>query len=366
MLRLYRYVLNRREFSVRDARNRSVPLNTTPRHLYGTAELLSQSNLCRLSAKDAYCAMRILAQTWQGLKRRRRSSVVAWDSSLVELIPFVRCRTSVLQTQTKGEKRMRHRKLFVLVLLSSALLVTALLVVGRRASGQDTAKETSNSIARINEKATLLNTGDQTQVREVADEVFKAFDLDQVPDEVISETRDRLIAAEVRYRAGQGKPISEFGVVRMVNMLADSLGAPAYAKTNVFEVRRMEMNFIPWLGKFMSQKAAHNNTDVKRVGASFNPTMSPLEAVTIAGLLIQQKRFNPGFQLTQSEWLAKHYGKRNPKDNLQEARNTQSHEQLDQILQRSTDTMTAKDFIKLSHNALDKLGVPQAEGSANQ
>jgi hypothetical protein len=94
--------------------------------------------------------------------------------------------------------------------------------------------------------------------------------------------------------------------------------------------------------------------------------MSPLEAVTIAGLLIQQKRFNPGFQLTQSEWLAKHYGKRNPKDNLQEARNTQSHEQLDQILQRSTDTMTAKDFIKLSHNALDKLGVPQAEGSANQ
>jgi hypothetical protein len=252
MLRLYRYVLNRREFSVRDARNRSVPLKTTPRHLYGTAELLSQSNLCRLSAKDAYCAMRILAQTWQGLKRRRRSSVVAWDSSLVELIPFVRCRTSVLQTQTKGEKRMRHRKLFVLVLLSSALLVTALLVVGRRASGQDTAKETSNSIARINEKATLLNTGDQTQVREVADEVFKAFDLDQVPDEVISETRDRLIAAEVRYRAGQGKPISEFGVVRMVNMLADSLGAPAYAKTNVFEVRRMEMNFIPWLGKFMS------------------------------------------------------------------------------------------------------------------
>jgi len=260
---------------------------------------------------------------------------------------------------------MSHRKILLLVLLTSAVLVTALLVIGRRASGQPPAKDETNPIVRINEKANLLNSGAEEQTREVADEILKAFELDQVPDEVISEARDRLIAAEIRYRKGDLKPISEFGVVRMVNMLADRLGAPAYAKTNVFEVRRMEINFVPWLGKFMSEKPARD-AGPKRVGTSFNPTMSPLEAMTIAGLLIQQKRFNPSFQLTQTEWLAKHYGKGKAKGDPPDAASEPRRQQFDQSLQRLPETMSAEDFINLSQSALDKLGVPRAGGRANQ
>lgn len=259
----------------------------------------------------------------------------------------------------------RRSAVLLILLLASALAITAVLVIGdRSARGQD-ARQDQDSIARINAKAALLNTGDESQISELADEVFKSFELDQVPADITAGLKDRLVQAEVRYRTGRGKPISEFGVVRMTNMLADKLGAPAYAKTNVFELRRMEMNFIPYLGKLMSKKPA-GTSGVKSVGSSINATMSPIEAVTIAGLLIQQKRFNPSYQVTQAEWLAKHYGKGKAKDGLQEALKTKRSEEFDHILQNATDTMPVDDLIQLAHQALDKLGVPRSEGRANQ
>src|SRR5437016_8162566 len=179
-------------------------------------------------------------------------------------------------------------------LVSSAFVITSVLVVGgRHASGQNDA---TGAISRINERAALLNTADEARIRQLADEVFKAFDIDQAPPEIANSLKDRLVRAEVNYRGGNGKPVSEFGVVRMTNMLMDKLGAPAYAKTNVFEVRRLEMNFLPFLSKFIGKKPVGQNNGAKALGSSINPIMLPLEAATIAGLLIQQKRFNPTYQ----------------------------------------------------------------------
>lgn len=74
----------------------------------------------------------------------------------------------------------RRNTLFVLLLLTSALAITAALVIGdRNVRGQDAPKD-QNSIARINAKAALLNTGDEAQIRDIADQVFQSFDLDQV------------------------------------------------------------------------------------------------------------------------------------------------------------------------------------------
>lgn len=261
----------------------------------------------------------------------------------------------------------RRTTVFVFLLLASALVVTAALVVGNRpASGQDSSGEPANPIARINNKAALLNTGDETQIRELADDVFATFELDQVPAGLVEGLKNRLIRAEVNYRTGRGKPVSEFGVVRMVNTFADEVGAPPYAKTNVFEVRRLEMHFLPLLTKFIGRKPAGKGDGPKERGSSFNATMSPLEAFTIAGLVIQQKRFNPSYQVTQQEYLAKRKAKDKKKDGLQDALSTKRNEDFDKALQRATDGKSVADLMKLSHQALDKLGVARAEGRSGQ
>jgi len=241
--------------------------------------------------------------------------------------------------------------------------VTAVMVVGnRRASGQDTQNDQTNSVERINSKAELLNTADETVIRDLADEVFKSFDADLVPPEVIGSVKDRIVRAEVAYRSGHGKPVSEFGVVRMTNMLMKKLQAPAYAQTNVFEVRRLEMNFLPFLSKFIGKKPVGTSHGPKALGSSFNPEMSPLEAVVIANLLIQQKRVNPAYQLTQDEWVAKHYGKNSSKHEFGDKSRS---DEMEKAIKRGGD-LSVSELVKLPHRALDMLGVERGEGRTGQ
>jgi hypothetical protein len=262
----------------------------------------------------------------------------------------------------------REKKVLVFLLLCSALVMTAVFVVGGRpASGQKSAGEATESILRINSKAAVLNSADETQIRELADEIFKTFDLDQVPAEVVDSLKDRLVQAEVNYRSGRGNPVSEFGVVRMTNMLADTLGAPAYAKTNVFEVRRLEMNFLPYLSKFIGKRPAGEVKRPKALKSSINPIMSPLEAFTIAGLVIQQKRFNPEYQVTNSEWVAKQSAKRQKKagDSANDIGKDRSDE-FEQAVQRGAAGLSAAQWLKLPNQALDRLGVARTDGRNGQ
>jgi len=262
----------------------------------------------------------------------------------------------------------RRNVVFGLLLLSSALVIATVLAFGgRQASGQN---ETTGSISRINDKAAMLNTADETQVRDFAEEVFKAFGLDEAPLEITESVKDRLVRAELNYRSGRGKPISEFGVVRMVNMLADKLGAPAYAKTNVFEVRRLEMNFLPFLSKLIGNKPVGGPSEPKPVGSSINPTLSPLEAITIAGLLIQQKRFSPEYQMTQDEWIANQGGKRHSKNFASswasKTKDDKRGDKLDEAIRRGTDALSVTELLGLPHLALDKLGVQRIDGRTGQ
>lgn len=257
----------------------------------------------------------------------------------------------------------KRNSLLGVLFLSSALIVTAVLVFGdRRASGQDTRNDQTNSVERINAKAESLNTADETVIRELADEVFTSIDADLASPEIIAGVKDRIVRAEVNYRSGHGKPVSEFGVVRMTNMLMKKLGAPAYAQTNVYEVRRLEMNFLPFLSKFIGKKPAGTSHGPKALGSSFNPEMSPLEGIAIANLLIQQKRVNPVYQVTYDEWLARRSAKKSGKQVIND--NSRRLE-MEKIIQRGGD-LSVYELVKLPHRALDLLGVPRADGRAKQ
>lgn len=264
----------------------------------------------------------------------------------------------------------KRNKVLGLLGLSSALIVTAVLIVGsRRASSQDGASEAGNSVSRINSKAEALNSADETQIRDLTNEIFKSFELDQVPAALTDGLRERLVRAEVNYRSGRGNAVSEFGIVRMTNMLGDKLGAPAYFKTNVFEVRRLQLSFVPFLSKLIGKKPAGQVSGPKAKRSSINATMSPLEAFTIAGLLIQQKRFNPTYQVTQDEFLVKHAAKAKDKakgpDKAFNYDKKRTNE-VEQSFERGANALSVTDLLKLSHDALDKLGVARTEGGTGQ
>jgi hypothetical protein len=253
----------------------------------------------------------------------------------------------------------KRNSLLGVLFLSSALIVAAVLVFGdQRASGQDIQNDQANSVARINAKAELLNTADERVIRDLADEVFTSFNADLMPAEVLDSVKDRIVRAEVNYRSGHGYPVSEFGVVRMTNMLMKKLGAPAYAHTNVYEVRRLEMNFLPFLSKFIGKKPAGTSHGPKAIGSSFNPEMSPLEAVAIANLLIQQKRVNPAYQMTHDELVARRLAKSSSKHEIGD--NSRSLE-IEKAIQRGGN-LSVYELVKLPHYALDQLGVERADG----
>lgn len=257
----------------------------------------------------------------------------------------------------------KRNSLLGVLFLSSALIVTAVLVFGdRRASGQDIQVGQTDSVSRINSKAELLNTADETVIRDLADEVFTSFNADLVSPEIVGSVKDRVVRAEVNYRRGNGHPVSEFGVVRMTNMLMKRLGAPAYAQTNVYEVRRLEMNFLPFLSKFIGKKPAGRSHGPKALGSSFNPEMSPLEAVAIANLLIQQKRVNPAYQLTHDEWVAKRLGKNASKHDMNDKSRSDA---IEKAIQRGGD-LGVYELVKLPHRALDLLGVERENGRKGQ
>src|SRR6185503_18139635 len=103
----------------------------------------------------------------------------------------------------------KRNSLLGVLFLSSALCVTAVLVFGgRRASSQDIQNDRTDSLARINSKAELLNTADETVIRDLADEVFMSFDEDLVPQVMKDSMKERIVRAEVNYRRGYGKPVS--------------------------------------------------------------------------------------------------------------------------------------------------------------
>jgi hypothetical protein len=215
-------------------------------------------------------------------------------------------------------------------------------------------------LARLNEKARAAKTGDEAAIRELADEVLGQVNADRAPAGLADAIKERLVSAEVRYRAGSGKAISDAKIVRMVNRLAREIGAPAFARTDVFELRRMKLGLLPFTSDL--QTRAVGGPPGRR-----NPrelTMSPLEATYFALALVQQKLNNPEYQLTQDEWVNLHGGKRKSdshgkfrekmKERLDDAGRTRE-------LQRAfADGLTAKSplqLLELPATLLDSLGV---------
>jgi hypothetical protein len=184
----------------------------------------------------------------------------------------------------------------------------------------------------------------------LADEIFANFNLDQAPAGMTDALKDRLARAEAKYRNG-GKGVVETDIVRMVNRLAHVLKAPDFARTNLYEVRRLRVGIAPYIPELRSRQ-------------SDSHTLSPLEGAYIAMLLVQEKRSNPEFQLTNKEWVALHGGARTAKGDAKfraaiTARidDRSRSDELQQAFERSFSAMTPAQLLNLPVGLLDALGV---------
>lgn len=175
-----------------------------------------------------------------------------------------------------------------------------------------------NPLAAINDKSRAAKAGGATEVRALADEIFTTYHFDEAPAGLGDVIKERLVRAEVSYRSGKGQQgISDASIVRAINYLAYKVDAPAFARTNVFELRRMKVAMLPFTADLQAGSRGADRL-ISRNGKSTSadpttPTMSPLAATLFLVSLVQQKQFNPEYQLTNQEFVELHGGKREAK-----------------------------------------------------
>jgi hypothetical protein len=228
---------------------------------------------------------------------------------------------------------------------------------------------TSNPLGNINGKSRVANKGGDAEIRALADEIFTKHGFNELPAGLGDSIKERLVRAEISYFSGKGQEgISDASIVRAVNYLAYKVGAPAYAQTNVFELRRMKTAMLPYTSDLQARSRVPNGAILSNEKSITNdattPTMSPLEAVFFMSSLVQQKQFNSEYQLTNDEFVALHGDKRQAKSDklfrgeMQYRRSDSSRsKELEQSVEKHAAAMSMSEMVNLPQELMYVLGI---------
>jgi len=153
-----------------------------------------------------------------------------------------------------------------------------------------------------NDKASRVVAGDAAAVPELVDDVLNGSIVLEKLSTLNPDLRASLIAAEVDYRNGRHPGVSDDKVEVALNSLAKAAGAPAFAYTDTTEVRSLRMRLVPMVPNLFAHDLQKRAKDGKtRIRAE----MSPAEGVYLLARLIDQKIYNPKYQLTADEHRVK-------------------------------------------------------------
>jgi hypothetical protein len=108
--------------------------------------------------------------------------------------------------------------------------------------------------------------------------------------------RDRCRRAEQDYRTGLRPAVTEAQVVAAVNKLGYELSLPGFTPTNLRQVRAVRFLMLPTLPNLLSSPTRDEHN-------LFTQEMSPIGAVYLASLIIEQKAMNIGFQMAPDAWV---------------------------------------------------------------
>ena len=274
----------------------------------------------------------------------------------------------------------RNRLLISMMTLLAVCSGFGFYLLGSDADGQESPGENESSVGaldRMNRKFNAVKNAKtendlKNSARELIDDLFSSKGL--VPGLTdnafqgtdqggIDEIKNRMVRAEVDYRKGRKEGIKEERVVRVVNGLAKKFGAPEYAKTDLYEVRKLRAGMLFLMPEVITTEPMEKLKKAKDDKPKFliSATMSPLEAVNVMALLIDQKLSNDEFQLTKEERKALAADKRTREEqNSSEPRllpQTERQREMSQLVLSAISQTGVTDGLKLAHNVLDVLGV---------
>lgn len=230
----------------------------------------------------------------------------------------------------------------------------------------------------LDRKAKAAKHGDSAAVRDLTDEAVNTFALADVPIFTQEAMKERVARAEVSYRQGRVKGISEVRVAKTINELAEKLALPEYAKVSVAMVRTARMRLMLELPNLMTLDDSGYKKSKKRIGSSISPFMSPLEATSLTLFILQQKGLNEDFQLSHEEFYGNIQKKqvqrwkdeRARRDGVFQAMDSQvgssmqvrSNTKTDEIrhaLNKAATSMDPDNLLNLADASLDTLGIKQ-------
>jgi hypothetical protein len=114
-----------------------------------------------------------------------------------------------------------------------------------------------------------------------------------LPSPVTNALESDLARAEIAYRNGSGAGVTETQLVALMNSLAVKFKLPAYTRTTPAQVRGLRMRLVPSLPFFMGSGLVRREM---AKGESIEESMSPLQAMHLLGVMIDQKIANPNYQ----------------------------------------------------------------------
>jgi len=141
----------------------------------------------------------------------------------------------------------------------------------------------------------------EAAVRALTEDVFTVYphSFGRMPAAVESIVKDRLTKAQIDHMRGARPGVREEDVANVVNMVAERLHLPEYAKTSAKQVRALRMLIAVESPVFMGRGMADAGGKLRD---TINPEMSPLQATHLAAVLLDQKFMDPDYQFGPVEW----------------------------------------------------------------
>ncbi len=210
----------------------------------------------------------------------------------------------------------------------------------------------------LNQKAKDARTGDLTAAKELVGETISLSGYEnELRGSTAEMIKERVGKAESRYQQSQAAGVFEARVAQTINGLAKKLNLPKYAKTNIYEVRKLRLALLPSFPQFINQKT--QSMQPVQAGAKLDSQMSPAEAVFLTQMMFQQKLSNDEYQVTDEErlkdWKETHDHHPNH-GNSQNQKQDRSREMRD-ALDKGINSMSMMDTMQISTLILNTLGI---------
>jgi hypothetical protein len=148
----------------------------------------------------------------------------------------------------------------------------------------------------IEDAAAAMQPGNADSVRALVDAVANFPSLyRRMPEPMAAVVKQRVINAQTAYLDGKAAGVPDGAVADAINALATAFETPDYGRVSLLMVQFFRANMAHAMPVFM-RSAPDTLVDEP------NPPMSPVQALFIMSLLIDQKLINPDYQAAPAEW----------------------------------------------------------------